>query len=218
MSEKAMKRTFWIAFIMGIWGLGFLTAPVRGYDDMFGSPPDTFGGPRAGEKAPDFRLETLDGRTADLQASLNKGPVVLEFGSYTCPIFREKHPVMERLREKYGNRVSFFTVYTLEAHPKGDVCPYTGREWVTEPNEQMKILYRQPQQVSERKQIAKDAQSALGMRTTLVLDDMTNSTWEAYGGAPNAAYLIGADGTVTLRQGWFEPEDFENALKRELSP
>lgn len=186
------------------------------YDGMFGSPPDTFGGPEKGEEAPEFQLKTLDGQSVRLQDYLQKGPVVLEFGSYTCPIFRDKHRAMEELRSKYADQVFFLTLYTLEAHPKGDVCPYVGREWVTEPNEEQGILYRQPLQESERQDIAQKAQADLEMGTLVVLDDMKNSTWKAYGGAPNAAYLIGQDGRVRLRQGWFEPDRLGEALAQEV--
>ena len=75
-----MKRKFWTSLVIFLWGLGAMTAPMASYDDRFGSPPDTFSGPEAGEKAPDFHLETLDGASAHLQESLKKGPVVLEFG------------------------------------------------------------------------------------------------------------------------------------------
>lgn len=180
------------------------------------SPPDTFSGPREGEEAPDFELKTVDGRTVTLGRALQSGPVVLEFGSYTCPIFRDRHGAMEKLREKFSGRASFYTVYTLEAHPKGDASPYTGREWVTFPNESRGILYRQPVSEAERKDLAETARDALGMQTEILVDGMRNSVWRAYGGAPNAAYLIGADGKVRTRQGWFNPRGMEKALAREL--
>lgn len=43
-------------------------------------------GPKPGSPAPEFRLETLDGDSLSL-AEVRGRPVVLEFGSYTCPIF-----------------------------------------------------------------------------------------------------------------------------------
>lgn len=212
-----MKRRLGIAFDILILALGMNIQPSYSYDGMFGSPPDMFGGPEEGEEAPEFQLKTLDGQPAHLSDYLEKGPVVLEFGSYTCPIFRQRHPAMERLRAQYSDQVSFLTIYTLEAHPKGDVCPYIGREWVTDSNEEEGILYRQPLQESEREELAKKAQADVGLHTLVALDDMENSTWKAYGGAPNSAYLIGRDGRVRLRQGWFEPEGLEQALTQEVA-
>lgn len=196
--------------------LGCIFALPIGLEAGFDSPPDMFGGPQEGEEAPYFRLKTLEGRTVELGESLEKGPVVVEFGSYTCPIFRERHGAIERLREKYGGRISFFTVYTLEAHPKGDVCPYTGGEWVTPDNEREGIFYRQPALESERRELTSTARQALRMQTTILVDDMENSTWKAYGGAPNAAYLIGRDRIVKLRQGWLDPEELKKAITREI--
>jgi len=39
--------------------------------------------PKAGEKAPDFTLKTLDGEVFNLSEAAADQPVVIEFGSYT---------------------------------------------------------------------------------------------------------------------------------------
>ncbi|QYO65078.1 peroxiredoxin family protein [Leptolyngbya sp. 7M] len=46
--------------------------------------------PLVGEKAPDFTLVTTEGKTISLTALLQRGPVVLEFGNYTCPTARKE--------------------------------------------------------------------------------------------------------------------------------
>lgn len=46
-------------------------------------------GPRTGEAALDFGLEDLDSVPMQL-SGLRGRPVVLEFGSYTCPIFSDR--------------------------------------------------------------------------------------------------------------------------------
>src|ERR1051326_8155393 len=46
-------------------------------------------GPRIGDPAPDFELADLDGNWLRL-SDLRGRPVVLEFGSYTCPIFSDR--------------------------------------------------------------------------------------------------------------------------------
>lgn len=53
-------------------------------------------GPRMGEIAPDFELTDLDGTTVRLR-HLRGRPVVIGFGSYSCPIFSDRVPAMERL-------------------------------------------------------------------------------------------------------------------------
>jgi hypothetical protein len=179
---------------------------------------DVFGGPGEGQRAPAFVLQSVEGKTVALRDYLGKQPVVLELGSYTCPVFRQRHGAMEDLAGRYGDRAAFLVLYTVEAHPEGDPSPYAGREWVTQPNQEEGILYRQPRTIQERTKLASAARSRLGIKMPMLLDDLRNSTWTAYGEAPNAAYLIGTDGRVKLRQGWFEPRAFEAALRREVPP
>lgn len=35
------------------------------------------------------------------------------------------------MHAKYGNEVQFIIIYTIEAHPVGSACPYTGEEWIS---------------------------------------------------------------------------------------
>ncbi len=56
--------------------------------------------PGLGEVAPDFALEDLEGRSVRL-SELRGRPVVLEFGSYTCPIFDGWIPDMDWLAAEY---------------------------------------------------------------------------------------------------------------------
>lgn len=72
-------------------------------------------GPKPGELAPAFELPALDGgmiRSSDLLGRA----VVIEFGSYTCPIFCGHVPAMEALAKRHPD-VSWLVIYTREAHP-----------------------------------------------------------------------------------------------------
>jgi hypothetical protein len=192
-----------------------LLLPFQGQVGARG-PEMEFGGPREGERAPNFRLQTLDGKSASLSEHLGKRPIVIETGSYTCPVFRGTHRSMESLYSKFKDQAAFFVLYTTEAHPEGDPSPYTGEEWVTQDNERKGVLHRQPKTMSDRKRLAAQAKSDLGITVPIVLDDMRNSAWKSYGQAPNAAYLIGKDGKVKLRQSWFKAGAFKKALVGEL--
>jgi len=74
---------------------------------------------------------------------------------------------------------------------------------------------QQPSQVEGQK-VASDARAELEITMPLLLDDMQDSTWNAYGRAPNSGYLIGMDGRIKLRQGWLKPKDLEKAILKEL--
>lgn len=70
-----------------------------------------------GETAPDFTLQTVHGTEWSL--SDHRGEyVVLEFGSYTCPMFRRQISGMAQVaRQLASDEVSFVLVYQKEAHP-----------------------------------------------------------------------------------------------------
>jgi hypothetical protein len=62
---------------------------------------------RVGDLAPDFTPSSPDGRSATTLADFRgKTPVVLIFGSCTCPPFRDVHPTLERRYREYGDAVN----------------------------------------------------------------------------------------------------------------
>jgi len=72
--------------------------------------------PRLGDMAADFSLAKVGGGTVRLSDAFAKGPVVLVFGSSTCPPFRMKTPQFEELAKQLEGKVQFFIVYSREAH------------------------------------------------------------------------------------------------------
>ncbi len=183
-----------------------------GTGKVFPAPADIFTGPEGGKPAPDFLLKDLQGKEVSLKQFRKIRPVVLVTGSYTCPIYRRQLAALNRLYERYGDRVALFVVYTVEAHPIKDPSPYRGKEWVTEQNLREKILLRQPTSYTERVTLASRCQIDLRSPVPILVDGMDNEVWTRYGEAPNAAYLIDYEGKVRLRQGWFDPVRFEQAL------
>ena len=59
----------------------------------------------AGQKAPDFTLSTLEGKTFSLTQALQAGPVVLGFFKVSCPVCQYAFPFLERLHKSYGRGV-----------------------------------------------------------------------------------------------------------------
>jgi hypothetical protein len=53
---------------------------------------------------------------------------------------------------------------------------------------------------------------------SILLDEMDNRVRKAYGSAPNAGYLIGRDGRVVVRHGWFHPPAMERSFQEHLAP
>ena len=173
-------------------------------------------GPKPGSAAPDFALPTIEGKTLLASALWSNLPTVVMAGCHTCPIFRGKVEPFEKLVTDYSNRVHFVILYTLEAHPKGDLSPYRGVEWVTPANERDGILMPQPKTTDERAQRAQACASAMKLTVPVVVDKMDNAVWKAYGGAPNSAYLVGRNGKIIEQEGWFDPARMRAAIERAL--
>ena len=57
----------------------------------------------------------------------------------------------------------------------------------------------------------------LAITVPVLIDEMDNPAWCTYGPAPNIAYLIGTDGRIVEKQGWYEPERMKSAIETYLS-
>ena len=174
-------------------------------------------GPKPGEAAPDFSLQTVDGKTVTASTLWSQKPTIIMTGSHTCPVFRGKVSPFESLAKEFGDRANFLVVYTVEAHPKGDPSPYSGKEWVTPKNEQEGILVRQPVKHEERVSLARECVQKEKLSVPLVVDTMENAVWKAYGSAPNCAYVIGRDGKIVDAEPWMEPEQLRKAITQALT-
>jgi hypothetical protein len=149
-----------------------------------------------GHTAPDFTLKKLDGQSAEL--SSYKGKIVLLiFGSYTSPSFRQRATALERLKREYGTRINPIIIYTAENHPVG--------KWEVQRNKDEGISVEAHKDMEARIAAARKARDAMKISTPIVIDSMDDATATAYGGTTNAAILIGRDGTILARQRWFEP-------------
>lgn len=58
----------------------------------------------AGKTAPDFSLNTVDGKPFSLKAALASGPVILAFFKVSCPTCQYAFPFFERLFQAYKNK------------------------------------------------------------------------------------------------------------------
>ncbi len=147
-------------------------------------------GPRPGDPAPDFELEDLDGRPVRL-GSLRGRPVVLEFGSYTCPIFSDRVVDMERLAARHPE-AEFVVVVVREAHPGEVTGPHRTR--------------------ADKRQAARRLAMEEGLRRRVLVDDLEGTVHGAYGGAWNPVYVIDSEGRVVFRRAWNHPGEVEQAL------
>ncbi|MFK8015388.1 MAG: deiodinase-like protein [Gammaproteobacteria bacterium] len=168
--------------------------------------------PQPGQLAPNFVLTDIDGVEHELAKLAQHQPVVVQLGSYTCPVFRYRRFYMHPVREKYLGQVTFLVVYTQEAHPVGAQSPYSDEEWDPWINRLTGV--RNPQAVTwvERQDSARAAQQAMQSNALFVVDNLDNNVWQRYGGAPSAAFLIDTERRVVLSQPWVDPEPLADAI------
>jgi thiol-disulfide isomerase/thioredoxin len=86
-----------------------LAATLAGY--AFAAPMRAQeSGIAVGTAAPGAKLETLDGKTAELSQFIGKQPIVMEFWATWCPNCKELEPAMLAVQKKYAGRVQFVGV------------------------------------------------------------------------------------------------------------
>jgi tetratricopeptide (TPR) repeat protein len=152
-----------------------------------------------GTVAPAFRLARADGSGETALASLHaRTPVVLVFGSVTCPQFRFDAPSFERLRAKYAGRIAFLLVYVHEAHADDS--------WRSTVNDRERIAAPVPHSIDAKRDNAQFCLTRLALTLPAVVDGMDRAVEVAYHAWPSAAYLIDRDGRIAWRSRLGEQE------------
>ncbi|HVS16118.1 MAG TPA: deiodinase-like protein [Thermoanaerobaculia bacterium] len=173
--------------------------------------------PAPGETAPLFELRDLNGRIVRLADLLGDRPVVLQLGSHSCPVYRYRRHWMDGLIEELQDRVHFLLVYTIEAHPVGSKSPHADGEWDPWINRLTRVRVRQPSTMEERVAQAEHSRTKLKLERAMVVDEMDNSVWGAYGAASSPAFVIDRNGVVVAGQVWIEPAQIRELLERLLA-
>jgi peroxiredoxin len=155
------------------------------------------GGPRPGERAPDFEGRTLEGDRVRLSDYRGEKNVVLTFGSATCPFTAGSIGGIEDLFEEYNDEnTQFFFVYVRETHP-GEKLPA---------HHSMRDKIRAAERFREDEQVD----------VPIIVDDLDGSIHKKYGKLPNPTYIIDKSGRVAFRCLWTRPGTVEDALEELL--
>lgn len=98
----------------------------------------------------------------------------------------------------------------MEAHPVD--------AWETESNKKEKISVVSPKTLEERCTVENVCATKLALRIPAVVDNIANTTEEAYTGWPDRLYVIDRDGRVAYKSKpgpfGFEPKGVEQTLQR----
>jgi hypothetical protein len=182
-----------------------------------GVRPDRYGGnpPRVGEMVSDTSVLTPGGEPTTLAASWRDKPAVIVTASITCGPSCKVMPDLQPLREKFGDRINLVVLYVQEAHPDGEASPYYPNQPPRPPKAEGG--HRQPRTVEERLDYAREFIRLHQPAATVVVDGMDNAAWQAVGKGPNLGLLVGADGTLIFKQGWFSLPKLTAAIERHLA-
>ena len=144
-----------------------------------------------GNAAPDGAVITMEGESVLLSSYFGTKPLVLNFGSYSCPHHRKRIDELHALMQKWQHRgVNFLTVYTAEAHPEDDWklahqyvndAEYTG---------EADFCFYYAKSIADRKRMAEWLIDKKHFEMRVVLDSMENSLLKAYNSWPIRLYAF----------------------------
>jgi peroxiredoxin len=139
-----------------------------------------------GDKSSDQRQQ----QTVSLRELREKRPVVLIFGSITCPPFRAQLDGIDQVYEQFQDRAEFLFVYIREAHPDSvlSVSGLDGRDSL------LKIVQAADSPI--RTASAAVCQRTVKLSMPIAVDSIDNKVGKAYAGWPNRMVVVGTDGRV----------------------
>lgn len=146
----------------------------------------------AGGPALDQTIYDLDGNEVQLSTLWQDRPVVIEFGSVSCPVFDSRISPMEQLANEYQGRADFYVLYTREAHPGQN--------------------YPAHQSLTNKIGFARDLKRIESIERTMLVDDVAGTMHRTYGAWSDSAYIIGRDGVVAFLAQWNEPDKLRERL------
>lgn len=166
--------------------------------------------PGVGDLAPDFTLRSRGGTRTRTLSDLRGTPVVLVFGSWTCPPFRASAPWIRAAYDRHRDRVRFLFVYVREAHAVDGGAPMPSAD---------QPLVEEPRSFEARRALADTCALELhfGVFETLV-DELDDAVAKAYAAPPVRLYVVDGEGRVAYRSGpgpfGLRRDEFDAAVDR----
>jgi tetratricopeptide (TPR) repeat protein len=139
-------------------------------------------------------------------------PVVLVFGSYTCPKLRQASAELKRIAAAYHDRVDFRLVYISEAHAGGGA----ESQWQSTINKKEGIDLIAPADLAGKREHGELCLRKLSLPFALEVDGMDAVAEKAYQAWPSRLYVVDRAGKVAyqtrLGELDFHAADLERAL------
>lgn len=109
-------------------------------------------------------------------------PLVLIFGSLTCPVTESAAPGLIRLYRRFGQDIRFVLVNVREAHPGARVP--------------------QPKDTTHKLANAAQLKSRHRIPFEVAVDDIDGTVHRLFGSRPNSAYILYPSGQIVFRAQW----------------
>jgi peroxiredoxin len=84
-----------------------------------------------GTSAPDFKLQTMDGKQFSLREALTHGPVVAAFFKISCPVCQYTFPFLDRIYKAHGGKN--VTIVGVSQNERKDTAAFIKEYGVTFP-------------------------------------------------------------------------------------
>ena len=174
------------------------------------APAQAVQGPSVGQPAPDFKLAPVgSGAPIELRGLRKVKPVLIVFGSYTCPKLRASAPALEELHGRYGQKIGFVFIYIREAH--------AGADWQSTINQREGVQLAEARTPEEKQEHAALCIRKVKFSFPAAIDGLDNRVEALYGAWPSRAFLVGTDGKVLwsspLGELDFKPGELEAAIR-----
>lgn len=145
----------------------------------------------------DAKVTDLDGNPVRLPDLVGARPLVIEFGSISCPIYTNKITETNEVARRHAGDADFAVLYTREAHPGA--------------------TYDAIESLESKRRHAADTARLLGENRRLLVDDVEGTVHRQYGAFPNSMLVVGTDGVVSCWAEWTTPELMQAELERLLA-
>ncbi len=142
---------------------------------------------RPGDLFPSFELITTSGDRLNNRNVFGDNPVLLIFGSMTCPMTASAAPSVQELYDDFGDRVDFIMLYVREAHPGEN--------------------YRQAENMEEKLEHSRTLKEFYGIKWTVAADNLDGDLHRALDPKPNSAFLMNKEGIIIFRSLWAADHD-----------
>ncbi len=137
------------------------------------------------------------GHGVQLRAVVGERPLVLEFGSVTCPVYLSKIDRMRLLTARCTEVANFAVLYTREAHPGPRYPPHAT--------------------LADKRRHAADLRTLDHEQRRILIDDVDGTVHRRYGTSPDSVLIVGTDGIISFWSEWNEPDRTERELQRLLA-